>query len=295
MSNPENISFYSEENSSLIDFNKSISFEQSNNNSNNDSYSTLPSPLELPTSQKIYSINNKIPEISIKNYSSKVLLSPFNYANNYLNQNLINNTHDIFNFNFNLNELPKNFFISNNNNNNSISLFNSKIEQNTLKNNIFNQTNNNKNFIPKEINSNDSTKIIDKKKKSKNIIDINLLLSGKENRTCIRLMPIPNKLSPFDMIRIIDKILKTVPGKRIYKSIYVPLTKIIGKNIGYCFIDLVSPKYVVEFYNIFNGITLKKCKKPCSVLFADRQNNELIEENPLHKPIFFMDFIKNDS
>ena len=135
MANSENISFYSEDNSSLVDFNQSFSFEQSNNNSNNDSYSTLPSPVELPISQKIHSINNKISTISIKNYSSSFLLSPINYDNNYLNQNLINSTNDIFNFNFNLNELPKNFFISNSINNNSTSQFNSIIEQNTLKNN----------------------------------------------------------------------------------------------------------------------------------------------------------------
>ena len=101
MANTENISFYSEDNSSLIDFNQSFSFEQSNNNSNNDSYSTLPSPVELPISQKIHSINNKISTISIKNYSSNFLLSPINYDNNYLNQNLINSTNDVFDFNFN--------------------------------------------------------------------------------------------------------------------------------------------------------------------------------------------------
>ena len=167
MANTENISFYSEDNSSLIDFNQSFSFEQSNNNSNNDSYSTLPSPVELPISQKIHSINNKISTISIKNYSSNFLLSPINYDNNYLNQNLINSTNDIFNFNFNLNELPKNFFISNSINNNSTSPFNSIIEQNTLKNNSLNKTNNNNNFIPKSINSNNSTVIIDEKKNLK--------------------------------------------------------------------------------------------------------------------------------
>ena len=89
--------------------------------------------------------------------------------------------------------------------------------------------------------------------KSHNIINISLLISGEEKRTFVRLHPIPTKLSVFDMVRIIDKYLKTKPGKRIYNAIYLPLTKKIGKNMGYCFINLVSPKYVLEFYNIFNG------------------------------------------
>ena len=73
-------------------------------------------------------------------------------------------------------------------------------------------------------------------------------------------MPIPNKYSPFDIIKIIDKYLKTVPGKRIYKPIYIPLTKKIGNNIGYCFVDLVNPKYIIEFYNIFNNFSFQQSK-----------------------------------
>ena len=50
------------------------------------------------------------------------------------------------------------------------------------------------------------------------------------------------------MIKINDKNLKTIPGKRIYNANYVPQTKIIGKNLGYCFINLIKPKYVIEFH-----------------------------------------------
>ena len=118
-------------------------------------------------------------------------------------------------------------------------------------------------------------------------------MSGEEKRTCVRLFPIPKKYSPFDIIRLIDKYLKTIPGKRIYDSIYVPLTKIIGKNIGYCFINLVKPKYVIEFYNIFNGIYFKNCKKPCSVIFSDKQTFEIVND-PMRRPIVFKDFVKDN-
>lgn len=131
--------------------------------------------------------------------------------------------------------------------------------------------------------------------KPENEIKIDLILSGKEKRTFIRLIPIPNKYSPFDIIKLIDKYLKTKKGERIYNSLYVPLAKKIGKNKGYCFINLVSPKYVVQFYNIFNGLyfNLKKTKKPCSVVFSDKQSIECSKEDALKRPFIFYDVVKN--
>lgn len=118
-----------------------------------------------------------------------------------------------------------------------------------------------------------------------------MISSGKENRTCVRLHPIPKNYSPFDIIRLIDSYLKTVPGKRIYNSIYVLLAKQLGKNIGYAFVNLVNPKFVVDFYKTFNGIYLKKCKKPCIKSFSDNQNVEILND-PIRSPIFFKDCIK---
>ena len=126
------------------------------------------------------------------------------------------------------------------------------------------------------------------------MINIDLIMSGKEIRTCVKLGPIPYRYSPFDIIKLIDKYLKTEPGKRIYISIYVPLTKIIGKNIGFCFVNLVSPKYVIQFYKTFNGITFKHCKKPCSIVFSDKQNFDIDNENPCRNPIIFKDYIKDN-
>ena len=131
--------------------------------------------------------------------------------------------------------------------------------------------------------------------KPENEIKIDLILSGKEKRTFIRLIPIPNYYSPFDIIKLIDKYLKTKKGERIYNSLYVPLAKEIGKNKGYCFVNLVSPKYVVQFYNIFNGLYFnsKRTKKPCSVVFSDKQSIECSKEDALRRPIIFYDVIKN--
>ena len=133
-------------------------------------------------------------------------------------------------------------------------------------------------------------------KKEKNLINIDDILSGKENRTVVRLNPIPSNYSSFDVSKLLDKYLKIEHGKnqRIYKALYVPLCKIIGKNLGYCFIMITKPKYVVDFYNLFNGRSfgLKNCKKPCNVIWADIQGDEFLklnEEDPLRKPIIFTD------
>lgn len=155
--------------------------------------------------------------------------------------------------------------------------------------------NRNKENKKKRITLKNKTKSKQNLPKPENEIKIDLILSGKEKRTFIRLNPIPNKYSPFDIIKLIDKYLKTKKGERIYNSLYVPLAKKIGKNKGYCFINLVSPKYVVQFYNIFNGLyfNLKKTKKPCSVVFSDKQSIECSKEDALKRPFIFYDVVKN--
>jgi len=155
--------------------------------------------------------------------------------------------------------------------------------------------NRNKENKKKRITLKNKTKSKKNLPKPENEIKIDLILSGKEKRTFIRLIPIPNKYSPFDIIKLIDKYLKTKKGERIYNSLYVPLAKEIGKNKGYCFINLVSPKYVVQFYNIFNGLyfNLKNSKKPCSVVFSDKQSIECSKEDALKRPIIFYDVVKN--
>ena len=134
------------------------------------------------------------------------------------------------------------------------------------------------------------------KPKPENEIIISKIFSGQEKRCCVKLCPIPNNYSPFDIIRLIDKYLKTEKGKRIYNSIYIPLSKEIGKNKGYCFVNLVSPKYVVTFYEIFNGLhfNLKNCKKPCFLVFSDIQNINFSNEDALKRPIIFTDVVQTN-
>ena len=210
-----------------------------------------------------------------------------NYFSNLINPMSNRNTtnSNIYNYNQKNYEKPP-FFIYNKNKNSKNNYINNKCSKKTNKYKIKREINN-KNEIKKgQINQ----------IKPENEIKIDLINLRIEKRTCVRLFPIPHKFSPFDIIRLLDKYLKTKPGKRIYSSLYVPLTKIIGKNIGFCFVNLVSPKYVVEFYEVFNGATFRNRKKPCSVIFSDKQNVDILneEENPLRKPIFFNDIIKDN-
>ena len=132
----------------------------------------------------------------------------------------------------------------------------------------------------------------------KNVINLNDIINGKEKRTVVRLNPIPPNYSSFDVCKLLDMHLKIESGKhqRIYKALYTPLCKVIGKNLGYCFVMMVKPKYVIDFYNVFNGKIFgkKKCKKPCKVIWADIQGKEFLkanEDDPIRKPIIFKDII----
>jgi hypothetical protein len=181
-----------------------------------------------------------------------------------------------------------------NRNNQILSLINEINRYKLLQMIMNNQTKNN--FINSKNNQRGNNINIKKNiSKPENEIILSNIISGKEKRCCVKLCPIRNNYSPFDIIRLIDKYLNTERGKRIYNSIYVPLTKEIGKNKGYCFVNLVSPKYVVIFYEIFNGLffNIKNCKKPCYLVFSDIQNMNLSNEDALKRPIIFTDVIKN--
>lgn len=139
-----------------------------------------------------------------------------------------------------------------------------------------------------------------KEKNKQNLINLEDIKSGKEKRTVVRLNPIPPNYSSFDVSKLIDKYLNIENGKkqRIYKALYTPLCKVIGKNLGYCFIMMVKPEYVIQFYKTFNGRIFgkKKCKKECNVIWADIQGEDFLkngEDDPIRKPITFTD-IKED-
>ena len=251
---------------------------------------------------------------------------------NYINQDFLGgnknefNSHNIFNLqnnsNNNLNyfkieEEEQKFFqqlqigltslLNNGNVNNYI--LNNYINNSQYQNNIINNINNinktEKCTITFRSKNNDSSigkisKIQDNNDKSKNNINLNDIINGKEKRTVVKLSPIPQNYSSFDVIKLLDYYLKIESGKnqRIYKAFCAPQYKFMGKNMGYCFVMMVKPKYVIDFYKTFNGKILrkKKCKKPCQVIWADIQGEEFLKfggDDPFRKPIIFKDIIND--
>ena len=257
----------------------------------------------------------------LKRIGLYALLNSTNLNNYLLNINNNNN----FNISYNQNNINP-LMPFNNNINYNVNNINFNALQNPLNNYLSNHLNNQKKpekytIILKSKTNNPNVEKISKikvttsykkdnskinkenstqSKKAKNYINIEDIISGNEKRTVIRLNPIPSNYSSFDVSKLLDNYLKIEYGKnqRIYKALYAPLCKIIGKNLGYCFVMMAKPKYVVDFYKLFNGkcFGIKNCKKPCNVIWADIQGDEFLklnEEDPLRKPIIFTD-IRDD-
>ena len=91
--------------------------------------------------------------------------------------------------------------------------------------------------------------------KSKYNINLNNIINKKEKSIVVKLYPIPENYSSFDIIKLLDMHLKieSEKNRRIYKALYAPKCKETGKNLGYCFVMMVKPKYVINFYKTFNG------------------------------------------
>ena len=290
------------------DENKSFSSisEESNDSSysyNNMSYiESLLDNDEKKLNQIQQNENGKLNQNFRNIHNNKNLINTYNnLSSNNINQfqQLVNPLFPYYQYSL-LNRQIQNYqlfqYIMNiiNNNKEKININNISINKN--KKTIFHKNKNNKKIKKNIINNDKENNNLNFKKKPpkpENEIIINKIISGEEIRTFVRLSPIPIKYSPFDIINLLDKLLKTKKGKRIYNSVYVPLARVIGKNKGYCFINLVSPKYVVEFYRIFNGINLKSCKKPCSIVFSDKQNIDCSNDDALKRPIVFSDVVEN--
>ena len=87
-------------------------------------------------------------------------------------------------------------------------------------------------------------------------LEINLVLNSTIKDTTIKLVNIFKNFSSICMSHYIDKNLtiKREKCNRIYSYLRVPLRKKIGKNFGFCFINVTDPKYAIYFYNAFHGI-----------------------------------------
>ena len=132
-----------------------------------------------------------------------------------------------------------------------------------------------------------------KKKIDVNIINLEKIKSGEEKRTDVIVKNIPINYNSHDFLRIIDKELSidSEKGNRTYNKFYLPPSRISGKNIGYFFINFVSPKHIIKFYEKFNGKILdqKKPKRNCQIYFSDGKFINDITRDIIRRPIIFND------
>lgn len=264
------------------------------------------SEISKPQNKNHYLWNNMLMKINLGNIMNANNIYPFFPMNNFINNNYYGNQ----------NILLRNYFINQNIiNRNSLNNLNnltgSAIPENCtifLKNDTiipevkqYSKIKVTTSYVKDVSNKNEKNKENKNKEKcEKNLINLDDIISGKETKTVVRLNPIPPNYSSFDISKLLDKYLKIESGKnqRIYKAVYTPLCKIIGKNLGFCFIMMAKPKYVYDFYRTFNGriFNKKKCKKPCCVIWANIQGEDFLkinEDDPIRRPIIFKD-LKDD-
>ncbi|MCQ2817843.1 MAG: hypothetical protein MJ252_11310 [archaeon] len=109
------------------------------------------------------------------------------------------------------------------------------------------------------------------------------ILIGKEKRTSLMLNKIPDKYNKQQLLSEIDSLLKIKGTEdRIYDYFYLPMSETKKqKNLGYAFINLVHPIYVIHFYYLFRNYKWTKynSNKEFNIKFADKQGKiELIQQ-----------------
>ena len=274
--------------------NNTFNYQMNNLKYLNDAFLTYLNILNYNIIEKLKKINEEEAqyynqkELGLKAISNKeninhYLLNDYNYLNNNFLSSFLNNP---YNYKLKNNKNRQNYTFTINNITNNPQM--QRLTTIEIKTSF------------KKINK-ESAKVNENLSKinENNIINFELIKSGKETRTVVRLHPIPKNYSSFDICKLLDKYLKIEMGKnqRIYKALNVPLSKVIGKNLGYCFVMMVEPKYVIQFYNTFNGLCFNKksCRKQCSVVWANIQGDNFlnISDDPLRSPIIFKDLIKD--
>lgn len=106
-----------------------------------------------------------------------------------------------------------------------------------------------------------------------NVINVDDIISKKETRTTIMLKFIPVKYTAEELIEEIDMCLGTKENYRTFDLIYLPISFKNEKNLGYAFINFISPLYVLDFYFKISELKWKKyhTNKNCIIRYAKVQ------------------------
>ncbi|XP_059284704.1 protein MEI2-like 2 [Lycium ferocissimum] len=133
---------------------------------------------------------------------------------------------------------------------------------------------------------------IDNKKQY--LLDLEKIMSGEDTRTTLMIKNIPNKYTSKMLLTVIDE-----THKNTYDFLYLPIDFKNKCNVGYAFINMVSPSHIISFYEAFNGKKWEKfnSEKVASLayariqgktaLVAHFQNSSLMNEDKRCRPILF--------
>ncbi|KAL1561061.1 Protein MEI2-like 2 [Salvia divinorum] len=126
------------------------------------------------------------------------------------------------------------------------------------------------------------------------LLDLEKIRSGEDTRTTLMIKNIPNKYTSKMLLLGIDE-----THKGAYDFLYLPIDIKSKCNVGYAFINMVSPLHIISFAEAFDGKTWEKfnSKKVTSLAYAriqgkvalvsHFQNSNLMNEDKQYRPILF--------
>jgi len=133
---------------------------------------------------------------------------------------------------------------------------------------------------------------IDNKKQYQ--LDLDKIKSGEDTKTTLMIKNIPNKYTSKMLLAAIDE-----NHRGTYDFLYLPIDFKNKCNVGYAFINMVSPSHIIAFYEAFNGKKWEKfnSEKVASLAYAriqgkvalvtHFQNSSLMNEDKRCRPILF--------
>ncbi|XP_027344222.1 protein MEI2-like 2 isoform X2 [Abrus precatorius] len=125
-------------------------------------------------------------------------------------------------------------------------------------------------------------------------LDLDKIISGEDTRTTLMIKNIPNKYTSKMLLAAIDE-----NHRGTYDFLYLPIDFKNKCNVGYAFINMVSPSHIIPFYKALNGKKWEKfnSEKVASLAYAriqgkaalvmHFQNSSLMNEDKRCRPILF--------
>lgn len=125
-------------------------------------------------------------------------------------------------------------------------------------------------------------------------LDLDKIIRGEDTRTTLMIKNIPNKYTAKMLLAAINE-----SHNGTYDFVYLPIDFKNKCNVGYAFINMVSPSHIISFYEAFNGKKWEKfnSEKVATLAYAriqgklalitHFQNSSLMNEDKWCRPILF--------